>query len=282
MRRMLSLPYTASCLECKSSSIAMSPCVAAPFEAIFAFFLGGVLSSESATINVCHAINILCIMSPEVHRCEGNARVQASKAQLHDSYLDQRAGIGVDGLHGRGLFCRLLFTRRIFACRCRQISAKTGISDASVLSPHGFRGRPDSRVTCVSLATMTVHAPQLPCLATTAIGKRLWRLGRLHCLITTRQNTTHACLWMHMWLQVVSVEEASFLSGAAGQHGWHPGQQTSNHRHCCIKTTSLQLCLSSRNVHCLVCISLQHQQAPTAACMLSLRYAASESAVTWD
>ena len=66
MRRMLSRPYTASCLECKSSSIAISLCVAAPFEAIFAFFLGGVLSSESATINICHAINILCVLSPEV------------------------------------------------------------------------------------------------------------------------------------------------------------------------------------------------------------------------
>ena len=34
-----------------------------PFEAIFAFFLGGVLSSEPATINSCHAINIVCITS---------------------------------------------------------------------------------------------------------------------------------------------------------------------------------------------------------------------------
>ena len=38
-----------------------SACVAVPFEAIFAFFLGGVLSSDSATINSFHAIDMMVI-----------------------------------------------------------------------------------------------------------------------------------------------------------------------------------------------------------------------------
>jgi len=134
MRRMLSLPYTASCLECKSSSIAISPCAAAPFEAIFAFFLGGVLSSESATINIIHAINILSIgakATPGYRR--GNI------VQLQDALPLTRSRHRSIGCARPSMSCTAevshtvlscLSTRRNFACQCRQFSAKTGRSDA--------------------------------------------------------------------------------------------------------------------------------------------------------